>query len=374
VGDLDLLYIPSKEQLVSAPMSRSTTILTILRLNIGLVYVRMHMQLYVTLQRLDIIPASQWFPTLDYFVPCSRSSPIPAPPPLEDFTPKSLLKWVGGFCINAAPMVFFWLWARVWTDLTTNIWQHLYARLPNTAHRRKELPAPAQAPNPESIPDMLEQINSNVADASLPPPLPPPAQPTAEPSLPSEPSRRPSAFSAGGYNYDTDDEEREAISATLISFDVEATESADAPPGLWSAELRPSLGPEARLQANQQPLYLDTMLTRLPAYLAADIFTVIVGYIVLAPLEATALRLVAKAFRRRAHLPDYDFLDANFFRGATWTGVTNLFGLEFVHLIIAGECWALVTGISQWFHMTEEEWKELQTAIASESEEERRIG
>jgi hypothetical protein len=337
-------------------------------------YIRVHMQLYVTLQRLDIIPSSQWFPSLDYFIPFSNSSPIPAPPPLKDFTTQSLIEWFGGLCINAAPMVAFVVWGRVWTKITSKLWQELYGRLPNTVHRRKELPPPpASAQNWPSLQDIIRdtvsgirrhignevdrlenETGSDAVEVILPPPESTPAP------APAEAMRRPSAFSTRGDDYASDEEEHETVSATLISFDVEATESADAPPGLWSAELRPSLGPDARPQGNEEPIYFDTMLTRLPSCLAADIFTVVIAYTTVAPYEAMALRLVARAFRQRMGLPVDDLQNVSIFSNVTWRGVANFFGLEFTHLLIAGEFWALITSLAHWFHITEEEWKMLE--------------
>lgn len=393
-------YYPSTTQRKNTwyvdPRLCETQSLTGHRLNGAFLYVRVHMQLYVTLQRLDILPASQWFPSPSFFIPCSATSPIPAPPPPKDFSAGSLLQWFGRLCINAAPMVAFVVWGRIWTRVTTRLWKELNSRLPNTAHRRKELPPPRPATpepiltaeiDPEQIPEILRQIEDIISaepdmsqlqsplpenqQPALHPPVPPPAPPgesTPSPGpastvapVPPAPStaRRPSAFSArGGDDYASDEEEHETVSATLISFDVEATESLDAPPGLWSAELRPSLGPEARLAASQQPLYLDTMLTRLPAFMAADIFSVVFAYVTVAPYEAVALRLVARAFRRRMGLGVDDILEPNLLAGLTWRAVANFLGLEFTHLMLVGEVWAAITCASYLLHITEEEWRD----------------
>lgn len=167
-------------------------------------------------------------------------------------------------------------------------------------------------------------------------------------------ARRASTYSARGDEYLSDDE-HEGLTATLISFDVEATETTEAPAGLWSAELRPSQ--EVRVSSSQ-PLFRDTILTQLPALVASHVFTDAVLRIIMVPYEATALRLVAQMIRERRGLSCLDLCHANLLNGLTWTSVVNLLGVDLLILALAGEVWASVTCVAQWFHMSEEEWKE----------------
>ncbi|CCF42400.1 hypothetical protein CH063_02819 [Colletotrichum higginsianum] len=345
-------------------------------INTTLSYIRVHLQLYVFLQRLDIIPSSSWFPPLSFFIPGSPSSPVAAPAPPDDFSAHSLVQYAGAWCVNAIPFVSYVIWGQIWTEVTGHLWQEFYGRLPNTVHHRKPTPPPPPPPapipeTPEPVPDVDRSQPgplSEVAHEEIPEDSPPEAEPI-EPLV--QAARRPSAFSTRGDDYGSDDEEDGGVSATLISFDVEATDSTDAPPGLWSAELRPSTGPEGSGHGASVQ-YMDTMLTRLPACLASDIFTVISGYILVSPYEAVALRLVARSYRERMGLPTFDIHDTNIFSGMTMRGVTNFLGLEFMHLVIAGELWALVTGLAQWFHLTEEEWKLFNEIEETEAAEERR--
>ncbi|KAL2880916.1 hypothetical protein SGCOL_003566 [Colletotrichum sp. CLE4] len=346
--------------------------------NTALSYIRVHLQLYVFLQRLDIIPSARWFPSLSFFIPGSPSSPIAAPAPPKDFSPSSLVQYAGAWCVNSIPFISYVIWGQIWTEVTGHLWQEFYGRLPNTVHHRKPPPPPPPPLPPVTIPETPEPVPD--VDRQQPEPLselrgedilediPPEAEPSDTP--PVQAVRRPSAFSARGDDYGSDDEEDGGVSATLISFDVEATDSTDAPPGLWSAELRPSTGPDSGYGASIQ--YMDTMLTRLPACLASDIFTVISGYVLVSPYEAVALRLVARSYRERMGLPTFDIHDTNIFSGMTLRGVTNFLGLEFLHLVIAGELWALITGLAQWFHITEEEWKLWNEIEEAEAAEERR--
>lgn len=343
-------------------------------------YIRVHLQLYVFLQRVEIIPASKWFPPWTYFVPGMAMSPIAAPAPPEDLSAASLLRYAGAWCVNAVPFVSFVVWGQLWTRVTTFLWQEFYGRLPNTVHHRRFLPPPPPPPpvvtasvdppqetgrQPIDIPparrdeilrdlddmmnevdDSLRNVHDMIGQAA-----------TDEPSTAL--TRRPSGFSArGGDDFASDDDEDGGISATLISFDVEATDATDAPPGLWSAELRPSAGEGPGLPA-PPATYVDTMLTRLPACLASDIFTVISSYVLVAPYEAMALRLVARSYRARMGLPCLDIYEPNIFAGMGWRGLANFFGVEFLHLSVAGEIWAMVTLFSQVFHLTEEEFREI---------------
>ncbi|EHK27211.1 uncharacterized protein TRIVIDRAFT_188113 [Trichoderma virens Gv29-8] len=169
--------------------------------------------------------------------------------------------------------------------------------------------------------------------------------------------RRPSIFSARGDDYGSDEEDNDVIRATLISFDVEATESTDAPQGLWSAELRPSVAnTDSRGSVSSLPTYLDTLLTQIPALLASHMLSNSVTRLLMTPYDAAALRLVAQAFCLRNGLSYEDICDTNLLSGCTWTSIMNYLGTEFLHLFLTTEIWAVFTGLSQYYHFTEEEW------------------
>lgn len=249
---------------------------------------------------------------------------------------------------------------RMVRDWKPKIWNEILSRLPNTGFsgRRVPPPPPPSSWRPtndssrrrRSEPHQIREAGDDVSplravDGQLP-------------DTPVEAVRRQSTFSARGDDYASDEEEMEGVSATLISFDVEASESTEAPAGLWSAELRPSVASDANTVANSQPLYLDTMLTRLSPLMASHIFTDAVTRILMSPYEATALRLLARTFCLRQGLPCDDICNVNLLSGLNLTTLINFLGIEFLHLSISGEVWAAFTGLSQWFHKTEEEWKQ----------------
>ncbi|KAF0643949.1 hypothetical protein FPSE5266_11879 [Fusarium pseudograminearum] len=183
---------------------------------------------------------------------------------------------------------------------------------------------------------------------------------------PVEAVRRPSTFSVRGDDYASDEEDNEAVSATLISFDVEATaETSEAPPGLWSAELRPSV--DARGAVMPTTTYCDTMLTQIPPLIASHVFADAVLRLAIAPWEATALRLVAGTFRQRFGLPTNDICGINLLGESNLVFAINFLGSQVLHLAVCGEIWATFTAIATIFHTTPEEWRE-----AEEEEQENR--
>ncbi|OAA75533.1 hypothetical protein LEL_07521 [Akanthomyces lecanii RCEF 1005] len=322
-------------------------------------YFRTHLKYFASMQRLGLIPADRWLPRPSYFIPFTEDSPIPAPPPLEGFDPLSLLRWSGHVVVNATPFLVWVMVLRVARDLQPEVWSQIFNRLPSTAFRGRRIPPPPATPTPppEEAPILLpdETIHEQLLEDA---PLVLDEQ-EADVDLP--PTEHHEAHVESYMNredeYATDEDENERVNTTLISFDVEATEaSPDAPPGLWSAELRPSQATDARGDA--QPVYLDTLLTQLPALLAANIFTDTSLRLMMAAYEATALRLMARCHRLRYGLPCDDIYAPNVLTDLSWRAVTNLLGAELLHITISGEIWAVFTGLAQYFHRSDKEWKE----------------
>lgn len=143
---------------------------------------------------------------------------------------------------------------------------------------------------------------------------PPPGSPT------NAPRRRNTVSSGGGGDGYISDEEEFELSATLISFDVEAGSAGDTPPNAWSAELRqsatvsigyegdgfgpyggsPSLGTYLRgvyYPGVNAPFNSDTMLTRLPASIFAASAASLSAKLLLVDCEAAVMRLLARCYR-----------------------------------------------------------------------------
>ncbi|KAI1098995.1 hypothetical protein F4804DRAFT_99191 [Jackrogersella minutella] len=329
-------------------------------------YVRFHLHLYLTMQRLDLIPASQWMPGPKFFIPFSSSSPFSAPPLPESLDVSSLLSWVGKLIANLAPYATFYICGLTWQYACTVMRQRIRKRLPRPlftlpTNRMSLLTggAPRQAvPESPTLGAADAEIRHQNPEAEAPTSLAL-DQPGGE-TIPVGSIRRQSTFSSrGGEDYGTDEEDAEMVNPTLISFDVDTSDSPEPPTGVWSAELRPSLAGDSRQQPKEAPTYIVNLLTSLPSSLASDILANFVTNIFFIPLDSYAFPVVARALARRQGLPYEDMCDGSFLGGLTWRGVLNIIQLDAVKLLISGEVWALTTVLSQWLHVTEEEWKEI---------------
>lgn len=183
---------------------------------------------------------------------------------------------------------------------------------------------------------------------------------SADPGIPLGAIRRQSTFSSrgGDQDYGTDEEDGDLINPTLISFDVDTSDSPEPPAGVWSAELRPSHGGESRSPRNE-PKYVVNALTKLPATLAAANLGAFATIVVCAPIEALMLRTLARTFAQRHGLPCDEMFNIRLHNSMSWRGIANFLGIQIVGVLIGGEVWSLITVISQWLHVTEEEWREI---------------
>jgi hypothetical protein len=316
-------------------------------------YVRVHLELYVALQRLGMVSGTSWLPSLSFFIPFTQDSPIPAPPPLAGLSFQSILQWAGGLFVSSTPFLVWVITQRLTRDWWPQILARIYRRLPNTGSLPGMTSPWTPAERPRERPEHRRN-RSTVEDVS---PIRPIDGQMPSDTGPVEAVRRPSTFSARGDDYASDEEDNEGVSATLISFDVEATaETSEAPPGLWSAELRPSV--DARGAVIPTTTYCDTMLTQLPPLIASHVFADAVLRLAIAPWEATALRLVAGTFRQRLGLPTHDICGINLLGESSLVLAINFLGSQVLHLAVCGEIWAAFTAAATVFHTTPEEWRE----------------
>lgn len=287
---------------------------------------------------------------------------------MADFTLNSLLRWAGSVFISATPLLLWAMTQRLMKDWQPHIWQRVLCRLPSPIFRPRGIgPLPQEEPPdtppaPETHAEPEAEVQEEPASIEVEGEDGPESTPEESPSPIQQPelARRQSVYSAAG-GEDTDDDDHEMVSAALISFDVEAAEATDIPPqGLWSAELRPSVGPESRSAGAALPTYLSTMLTRLPALMAGKIITDSIIRLLITPYEAMALRLAARAFCLRHGLPCSHIFSLNLLDGLNMTWLVNFFGTELAHLVLSGEVWSIFSALSQYFHKSEEEWKDFE--------------
>ncbi|KAI0129954.1 hypothetical protein BJ170DRAFT_293704 [Xylariales sp. AK1849] len=349
-------------------------------LRFALAWCQFHLHLFLTMQRLNLIPGSRWIPGIKFFIPFTDTSPIPAPPSIQHLNIASVGGWVSQLAVNVAPYAAFFLCGRLWNAVHMRIWPHIHRQLPQPSRNEqfalRPLPSVERerrtAPLAERWQSVPESPTLGAADREIrhtrnPDQDTPTLQALegqstgADAGIPLGAIRRQSTFSSrgGDQDYGTDEEDAEMVNPTLISFDVDTSESTEQPAGVWSAELRPSFGGDSRSATREQPVYVVNPLTSLPSVLAADILTNFVTYILCAPGDALAIRAAARAFARRTGRPTTHMYEVALLDGISWRGVANILALEIARLLISGEIWALTTLLAHWLHVTEEEWRDI---------------
>lgn len=140
----------------------------------------------------------------------------------------------------------------------------------------------------------------------------------------------------------SEDGNDEMHQATLISFDVEATEAVENSLGTWSAELRSANEPVVMEAIN----YRTTGLTLLPVILAAEGLRETFAGLFVLPLEAVMVRVVARAYRLDAGLSVADLFTAGAVKG--FLARRSMIGVFTLQVVLTGVIWAGFTVTSQW--------------------------
>jgi hypothetical protein len=139
----------------------------------------------------------------------------------------------------------------------------------------------------------------------------------------------------------SDEEDDEMTHATLISFDVEATDVVESSLGTWSAELRSANEPKP----SQDVKYRVTGVTMLPPIMATEGLREIAAGIIVMPLEALMVRVIGRAYRASAGLGVEDMYGP----GSGLPSMGNLFSVLTVQLAVTGVIWAGFTVGTQWW-------------------------
>ncbi|KAI0885122.1 uncharacterized protein GGS22DRAFT_162827 [Annulohypoxylon maeteangense] len=330
---------------------------------VGMEYVRFHLSVFLTMQRLDLVPGSQWLPGPSFFIPFSSTSPFSAPPLPESLDFPSILGWVGKLAAGIAPYATFYLCGHILRSAYAVIRSHIRQHLPRPTYP-KGLPLSTGAIQRQAMPESptLGAADREIRHQTLEPDVLTPLaldQPSGETIPVGSISRRGTFSSRAGDEYGTDEEDAEMVNPTLISFDVDTSESTEPQTGVWSAELRPSYPGDSRQQTKETPVYAVNPLTTLPSSFASDILANFVTNILFLPFDIHASPVVARALALRRGIPYEDMSGGSFLGGLTWRGVFNIIQLDVAKLLFTGEVWAFTTVLSQYLHVTEEEWKEI---------------
>ncbi|KAI1391031.1 uncharacterized protein F4822DRAFT_170655 [Hypoxylon trugodes] len=330
-------------------------------------YVRFHLELFLTMQRLDMISPYQLLPGPKFLIPFSSSSPFSAPPLPDSLDARSVISWTGKLIANLAPYAAFYACGHLWKFTRAFTRLHIRKRLPRPvfclpannritlpltpAHRQTVPESPTLGPTDREIrhqdpePDASASVAIDVQSGGE--------------TIPVGSVRRQSTYSRGPDDYGTDEEDLEMVNPTLISFDVDTSESPDPPTGVWSAELRPSYAGDSRQQPKEAPRYVVNPLTTLPSMLASETIAKFATNILFILLDIHIDPIVARALAFSRGLPYSGTYNGGFLAGLTWRSFFNIIQLDLTKLLISGEVWIVVTVLSQWLHITDEEWKEM---------------
>ncbi|KAK0668922.1 hypothetical protein QBC41DRAFT_251042 [Cercophora samala] len=370
-------------------------------------YVRLHLVVYTTFQRFGIIPATELLPNWKFFIPGSSISPIVVPPLPTSLCPVGILKWIGGTILGLAPLGGFFAYMLIYNHVAKFFRMKIICNLPLPSNPRPPKRKALQDITPVApsftleIPPPVDQHPIVAGSSPIPPPTTAPPQQQRQPvTRDSEiPPRRQSITTTtttpgAGIPLVTDDyaseEEELEVSATLISFDVEAADSSNAPngtshnanaadtinstnPGMWSAELRPNPSDNNRAaQASRERTFRDNKLRRLPAALATDVFAIGPSRLIMSPFAALCWTAMIRPYLARAgRMEELAGVNEVGLWGAfSWEGVWSLVGMELVLFNLMGSVWTVVSGLAWRVKMDEEEWEEYEEGLREEGEEE----
>lgn len=286
-------------------------------------YVGLHVRLFTLLQQLHLVSAKRWFPSLKSLIPMSKTSPIQIPLLPSFYNALTLQSWINATALSLAPIVSVYIFDKIGIKVSKSLYLPLYNQMPrpisedpNWARKIEFMwhgydskamhpVEPAQEERPASQHDQTLRILEGL-----------PAEPEPE-------------------------EEDEIVQATLVSFDVEASEM-EATGNAYSAELR-------NMNAEPEPTAFRTnFLTTLPPILSAEIFARVMSSIALVPLEMIMVRIVAQGFTRSAGI------EMNVWEmPGSWRWVKNILATQAIELIIGGFLWIGTSGVSYFIRVGE---------------------
>lgn len=286
------------------------------------------------LQQLRLIPASQKLPSFRSFIPFSSTSPLQLPP-LPSLNPPSLLSWSAALAQALTPFLIIFTHGKTKFFVARLLYGPIYRSLPRPVGESMFAGMSFSSPSGEYDSPDRERNTSTPRTEDEPTlraleGLPPAAPEAGDPQVRIADIETDSIF----------DEDGEITHTTLISFDVEATESMETSLGTWSAELRSANEPKP-IQGTQ---YRITGLTMLSPILAAEGLREILASMVVLPLEAAMVRVVARSYRGTLRVSASDFYA--FSDGIH--GLGNLFAAFAMQLVVTGAVWTGMTVATQW--------------------------
>ncbi|KAK0728144.1 hypothetical protein B0T26DRAFT_748410 [Lasiosphaeria miniovina] len=329
-------------------------------------YIRIHLEVFSLMQRVGIISPTAFLPGLAFFWPGSTSSPFYIPSLPSPLTYETVLQWSLPFACGAAPFVGYFFYGIAMSRVSSFFTRNIEQRLPQPRTQSWRVPLRELPPPPPSVVagGLAEEQPRNAGDIARDESISRAheGQPAAG-GPPAGPVRRQSTASARGDEFSSDDEGGDIISATLISFDVEASEANDTHHGAaaWSAELRPNMS-ENRAAVAQEPRYRVNALTTLPSRMAADFLGAVATRIVTAPLASVIWTGIANCYLARGDGLAFDALAVFGFTLSalprwSWQRTRNLLGIELMYFTLRFGAWGLTTSLAKRYFMSDEEWE-----------------
>lgn len=297
-------------------------------------------RMFAILQQLHFISGSRMLPSFTSFIPFTTASPLQLPPPpAADI--ESILTWGGSLIRSAAPFLMILAHGKVKFFIARMLYRPIYKSLPRPIGDSIFSGLTGHAPLMEfDTPDItVEEARSRPGEDT----------PTlrALEGLPALDRDGRDETRMRHPNLDPEDESSEdgndeMHQATLISFDVEATEAVENSLGTWSAELRSANEPVPVESIN----YRTTGLTMLPVILAAEGLREVFAGLLVLPLEAVMVRVIARAYRQHTGLGVADLYNIGAVKGVL--GCRSLVGAFTLQVVLTGVIWAGFTVTTQW--------------------------
>ncbi|CZS99682.1 hypothetical protein WAI453_002382 [Rhynchosporium graminicola] len=305
-------------------------------------YLTLHLRLFAILQQLNLIPASPWLPSLKYIVPFSSSSPL-AMPALPSLTKSSILSFTSAIAATLAPMLVILAHGKIKSTIARVLYSQVYRSLPRPSGESIFSGLAIPAPTMEyDSPDLTQSTRTQSQNEGQNP-----NSNTDQPTRRALEGLTPTPGPEGDRQTQVRDEESdedEIAHATLISFDVEATEPVESGTGTatntWSAELRSANEPKP---SSSTPLYRVTGLTMLPTFMAAEGLREIAAAIFVMPLEAAMVQVIGRTWRVNKGLDVGDMYPI----GPAIHGWGNLVSVTIMQVLATGVAWGVFTVASQ---------------------------
>lgn len=296
--------------------------------------------MFAILQQLHLIPAARLLPSFMSFIPFTAASPLQLPPPPSSNV-ESILAWGTALFSSAAPFLMILAHGKIKFFVARMLYRPIYKSLPRPIGDSIFSGLSGHAPLMEfDTPDITIEEERSRRGEDTPTLRALEGLPALDRDGREETRTHQSALDAGDDS--SEDGNDEMQQATLISFDVEATEAVENSLGTWSAELRSANEPVPLENIN----YSTTGLTMLPVILAAEGLREIFAGLLVLPLEAVMVRVIARAYRQDAGLGVIDLYSIGAIKG--FVGRRSLVGVFALQVVLTGAIWAGFTVTTQW--------------------------